>query len=208
MLVYTMTDEEKQEQAIEDINEVNRYIKYNLYKKLHKGVKKFDIFPRIFKASYVTKNNNKYFLMFRADSRNTFDKGYWVHAYTIMDSNEGKYAMIAVTQSGMFESFQIYAPHLFKRYTERHGLKLYEEERIHRFMEDSINLKYGGVKTKNGKAFGVVNGGAIFGDVKGFTIIFKTFVDDSLLRSEQIEYGEEVIESFKERMDLFREVFG
>lgn len=208
MFVHTMTDYEKRRQAIEDTQEVDRYMKNVLWKKLVKEIKKYNKFPRIFKFQYTTRNKNKYYMMLRAESRNTIDKPYWLHVYTIMDSNEGKYAMIAVSQYGIIESFQIYAPHLFARYTKRYGLQMYEEERIHRFMEDSIDLKYGGVKVKDGKAMAIVNGGVILGDCEGDIIVFKTFVDDSLLRSEQVENGEQIVDGFNERRELYKLMFG
>lgn len=209
MLVPTMNDAEKRKQAIEDAFEVDKYVTYNLYYKLRKDVRKFNKFPRLFKATYITKNKNKYFLICRAESKTSFDTPFWVHAYTIMDSNEGKYAMIAVSQHGVIETFQIYAPHLFARYTERYGVQMYEEERIHKFMLDSTELKYGGVKEyEQGKMMAVVNGGIILGDKEGDIVVFKTFVDNDRLREEQIEIGEKVQESFDLRRKLFKFIYG
>lgn len=203
-----MNDAEKRKQAIEDTFEVDRFVTYNLYYKLRKDVRNFNKFPRWFKTTYTTKNRNKYYLICRAESRTTFDTPFWVHSYTIMDSNEGKYAMIAVSQHGIIETFQIYAPHLFARYTERYGTKMYEEERIHRFMMDSAEPKYGGVKEyEKGKVMAVVNGGVILGDMDGDIIVFKTFVDNNRLREEQIEIGEKAQEGFGKRMELFKEIF-
>ena len=207
MLVRTMTDAEKRKQAVEDTEEINKYITFTLRKKLSKEIKKYNKFPRVFKTTYTTKNRNKYYLLFNVKDRTTLDRGYWVHVYTIMDSKEGKYAMIAVTQASIVESFQIYAPHLFARYTQRYGVKMYEEERIHKFMEDNIDLKYGGLRCEDGKAMARVNGGAILGDVEGDIIIFKTFVDDSLLREEQVGYGDNIIDKFNERVELFKKIF-
>lgn len=207
MLVSTMNDSEKRKQAIEDTAEINKYVKYDLYKKLHRDIKKFNNFPRIFKTVYVTKNRNKYYLLFRAESKNQFDKGFWVHAYTIMDSNEGKYAMIAVSIVDNVESFQIYAPHLFARYTQRYGVKMYEEDRIHKFMEDSTEVRYGGVKVydkENGKIMSIVKGGAIFGDIDGDIIVFKTFVDEDRLYDNQIDIGDEIIDGFILRDKLYK----
>lgn len=207
MLVSTMTDIEKRKQAIEDVEEVNKYVKFNLYKELRRCVKNFNKFPRIFNTTYVTKNKNRYYLKFRAESKNSFGKGFWVHAYTIMDSKEGKYAMIAVTIADKVESFQIYAPHLFARYTQRYGVNMYEEERIHKFMEDSTELKYGGTKVydkEKGKVMAVVNGGAIFGDIDGDIIVFKTFVDDERLYDNQVDIGDEIIDGFMLRDKLYK----
>lgn len=209
MLIPTMNDAEKRKQAIEDTHEVDKYVTYNLYYKLRKDVRKFNKFPRLFKTTYTTKNRNKYYLICRAESKTTFDTPFWVHAYTIMDSNEGKYAMIAVSQHGVIETFQIYAPHLFTRYTQRYGLNMYEEERIHRFMQDSAEFRYGGVKEYDkGKMMAMVNGGAIFGDKDGDIIVFKTFVDEARLREEQLEIGEKAIQSFEERMKIFKTIYG
>lgn len=208
MFVHTMTDLEKRKQAIDDINEVNRYVSYELIKKLSKEVKKFSKFPRTFKTSYITKNKNKYFLIFRCYSRNTLDKPHWTHSYTIMDSNEGKYAMIAVTHNEVVETFQIYAPHLFARYTERFGCDMYEEERIHRFMEDSSEIKYSGIREyEEGKVMSVVNGGVIFGDKKGDIIVFKTFVDEERLYDEQTELGKNIVENFYKRDAEYKQMY-
>ena len=204
-----MNDAEKRKQAIEDTKEVDKYVTYNLYYKLRKDVRKFNKFPRFFRVTYTTKNRNKYYLICRADSKTSFDTPFWVHAYTIMDSNEGKYAMIAVSQHGVIETFQIYAPHLFTRYTQRYGVKMYEEERIHRFMQDSASPSFGGVKEyEKGKIMSVVNGGAIFGDKEGDIIVFKTFVDNARLREEQIEIGEKAQEAFNKRIELFKQIYG
>ena len=209
MLIPTMNDAEKRKQAIEDTYEVDKYVTYNLYYKLRKNVRKFSKFPRLFKTTYTTKNRNKYYLICRAESRTTFDTPFWVHVYTIMDSNEGKYAMIAVSQHGVIETFQIYAPHLFTRYTERYGVNMYEEERIHRFMTDSASPLYGGVKEyEKGKMMAVVNGGVILGDKEGDIIVFKTFVDNDRLREEQIEIGEKTQKAFAKRLELFKTIFG
>lgn len=209
MLIPTMNDAEKRKQAIEDTYEVDKYVTYNLYYKLRKDVRKFSKFPRLFKTTYTTKNRNKYYLICRAESRTTFDTPFWVHVYTIMDSNEGKYAMIAVSQHGVIETFQIYAPHLFTRYTERYGVNMYEEERIHRFMTDSASPLYGGVKEyEKGKMMAVVNGGVILGDKEGDIIVFKTFVDNDRLREEQIEIGEKTQKAFAKRLELFKTIFG
>lgn len=209
MLIPTMNDVEKRKQAIEDTYEVDKYVTYNLYYKLRKDVRKFSKFPRLFKTTYTTKNRNKYYLICRAKSRTTFDTPFWVHVYTIMDSNEGKYAMIAVSQHGVIETFQIYAPHLFTRYTERYGVNMYEEERIHRFMTDSASPLYGGVKEyEKGKMMAVVNGGVILGDKEGDIIVFKTFVDNDRLREEQIEIGEKTQKAFAKRLELFKTIFG
>ena len=209
MLIPTMNDAENRKQAIEDTYEVDKYVTYNLYYKLRKDVRKFSKFPRLFKTTYTTKNRNKYYLICRAESRTTFDTPFWVHVYTIMDSNEGKYAMIAVSQHGVIETFQIYAPHLFTRYTERYGVNMYEEERIHRFMTDSASPLYGGVKEyEKGKMMAVVNGGVILGDKEGDIIVFKTFVDNDRLREEQIEIGEKTQKAFAKRLELFKTIFG
>ena len=209
MLIPTMNDAEKRKQAIEDTKEVDKYVTYNLYYKLRKDVRKFNKFPRLFKSTYVTKNRNKYYLICRAESKTTFDTPFWVHAYTIMDSNEGKYAMIAVSQQGIIETFQIYAPHLFARYSQRYGVNMYEEERIHRFMQDSTSPLYGGVKEyEKGKMMSVVNGGVILGDKEGDIIVFKTFVDNNRLREEQIEIAEKAQEAFGKRIELFKQIFG
>lgn len=209
MLIPTMNDAEKRKQAIEDTYEVDKYVTYNLYYKLRKDVRKFSKFPRLFKTTYTTKNRNKYYLICRAESRTTFDTPFWVHVYTIMDSNEGKYAMIAVSQHGVIETFQIYAPHLFTRYTERYGVNMYEEERIHRFMTDSASPLYGCVKEyEKGKMMAVVNGGVILGDKEGDIIVFKTFVDNDRLREEQIEIGEKTQKAFAKRLELFKTIFG
>lgn len=203
-----MNDAEKRKQAIEDTHEVDKYVKYNLYYTLRKDVRKFNKFPRLFKVAYTTKNKNKYYLICRAESKTTFDTPFWVHAYTIMDSNEGKYAMIAISQHGVIETFQIYAPHLFTRYTERYGVKMYEEERIHRFMLDSASLSYGGVKEyEPGKIMAVVNGGVILGDKEEDIVVFKTFVDNERLREEQLEIGEKTQKGFYKRIELFKQVF-
>lgn len=208
MFVHTMTDLEKRKQAIDDINEVNRYVSYELIKKLSKEVKKFSKFPRTFKTSYITKNKNKYYLIFRCYSSNTLDKPHWTHSYTIMDSNEGKYAMIAVTHNKVVETFQIYAPHLFARYTERFGCDMYEEERIHRFMEDSSEIKYSGIREyEEGKVMSVVNGGVIFGDKKGDIIVFKTFVDEERLYDEQTELGKNIVENFYKRDAEYKQMY-
>lgn len=209
MLIPTMNDAEKRKQAIEDTMELNRYVAYNLCYKLRKDVRKFDKFPRLFKTTYTTKHRNKYYLICRAESKTTFDTPFWIHVYTIMDSNEGKYAMIAVSQHGEIETFQIYAPHLFSRYTERYGLNMYEEERIHRFMQDSANPHYGGVKEyEKGKMMAVVNGGVILGDREDDIIVFKTFVDSDRLRDEQKEIGEKAQKAFGKRMELFKYIYG
>ena len=209
MLIPTMNDAEKRKQAIEDTYEVDKYVTYNLYYKLRKDVRKFSKFPRLFKTTYTTKNRNKYYLICRAESRTTFDTPFWVHVYTIMDSNEGKYAMIAVSQHGVIETFQIYAPHLFTRYTERYGVNMYEEERIHRFMTDSASPHDGGVKEyEKGKMMAVVNGGVILGDKEGDIIVFKTFVDNDRLREEQIEIGEKTQKAFAKRLELFKTIYG
>lgn len=207
MFVSTMTDAEKRKQAIEDAFEVNKYLIIDVYKKVKKEIRRFSNFPRVFKLSYITKNRNKYYILIKAESRNVISKPFWFHAYTIMDSNEGKYAMIAVLQNGIVETFQIYAPHLFARYTQRYGVQLYEEERIHRFFEDNITLEYGGARIKDGKVFARVKGGALFGDAVGDILIFKTFVDDTLLRQEQVEYGEEIIDMFQERVEFYKQIF-
>lgn len=209
MLVPTMNDTEKRKQSIEDAFEVDKYVTYNLYYKLRKDVRKFNKFPRLFKVTYITKNKNKYYLICRAESKTSFDTPFWVHAYTIMDSKEGKYAMVAILQHGVVETFQIYAPHLFSRYTERYGVQMYEEERIHRFMSDSTEPKYGGVKEYDtGKVMSVVNGGVILGDKEGDIVVFKTFVDNDRLREEQIEIGEKAQEAFDQRRKLFKHIFG
>lgn len=209
MIIPTMNDAEKRKQAIEDTKEVDKYVTYNLYYKLRKDVRKFNKFPRFFRTTYITKNRNKYYLICRADSKTSFDTPFWIHAYTIMDSNEGKYAMIAVSQHGVIETFQIYAPHLFTRYTQRYGVEMYEEERIHRFMQDSASPSFGGVKEyEKGKIMSVVNGGAIFGDKEGDIIVFKTFVDNARLREEQIEIGEKTQEAFNKRIELFKQIYG
>lgn len=209
MIIPTMNDAEKRKQAIEDTKEVDKYVTYNLYYKLRKDVRKFNKFPRFFRTTYITKNRNKYYLICRADSKTSFDTPFWIHTYTIMDSNEGKYAMIAVSQHGVIETFQIYAPHLFTRYTQRYGVEMYEEERIHRFMQDSASPSFGGVKEyEKGKIMSVVNGGAIFGDKEGDIIVFKTFVDNARLREEQIEIGERTQKAFNKRIELFKQIYG
>lgn len=208
MLIPTMNDSEKRKQAIEDSIEIKKYYAYILQKKLSKEVRKYSKFPRLLKASYVTKNNNKYYLIIRAVSRNSLDGAHWCFIYTIMDSNEGKYAMIAVNQPAGIESFQIYAPHLFARYTERYGVKMYEEERIHKFMEDSASLDYGGVREyEKGKVMSMVNGGAILGDIEGDIIVFKTFVDSDRLREEQLEIGDIARDRFNKRVELCKSIY-
>lgn len=208
MLIPTMNDAEKRKQAIEDSIEIKRYYAYVMQKKLCKEIRKYNKFPRILKTLYVTKNNNKYYLIIRAVSRNALDKAHWCFIYTIMDSNEGKYAMIAVNQPTGIESFQIYAPHLFARYTERYGVKMYEEERIHKFMEDSATLDYGGVREyEKGKVMSMVNGGAIFGDIEGDIVVFKTFVDNERLRDEQIEIGDIARANFNKRVELCKSIY-
>ena len=208
MLIPTMNDSEKRKQAIEDSIEIKKHYAYILQKKLSKEVRKYSKFPRLLKSSYITKNNNKYYLIIRAVSRNSLDGAHWCFIYTIMDSDEGKYAMIAVNQPTGIESFQIYAPHLFARYTERHGVKMYEEERIHKFMEDSASLDYGGVREyEKGKVMSMVHGGAILGDIEGDIIVFKTFVDSDRLREEQLEIGDIARDRFNKRVELCKSIY-
>lgn len=203
-----MTDLEKRRQAIADAHEITRYTILNLRPKLVKEIRKFNIFPRILKSTYTTKNKNKYFLLFLIESRSDIDKPYIMASYTIMDSAEGKYAMSAVLTLGENVSFQIYSPHLFARYTQRYGCNMYEEERIHRFMEDSLKSKYTGTREyEEGKIYSVVNGGAILGDIRGDIIVYKTYVDDESLREEQLELGDEISESFVKRNNLYKNLF-
>lgn len=205
MLVCTMSDREKRNQIAKDAVELFKHVRYTLHKKLVRMIKGFNKFPRILRTSYVTKNGNKYHLLIKANSRSELENYIWGLYYTIMDSNEGKYALVVSNTPGSrVMSYQIYSPHLFTRYSERCGVSLYEEERIHRFMEESMGLEYTAVREyEEGKVMAPVKRGVILGDTKDDIVVFKTFVDTDRLCDSQIEVGNDAAESARQVLDLF-----
>lgn len=201
MLIPTMTDQEKRAQVIQDSKELGAYISSELRPKIIKAARKFNNFPRIFKSERVTRNRNKYHIRIKVLSRSDVNHAHMMSAYTIMDANEGKYALAISTRQCGEDFVQIYVPHLFTRYSQRYGCDMFEEERIHRFMEDSLSPECSGVRLMgDGTVFATVLGGVLLGVEDNGVVVYKTYVDEARLREEQLDEDSDLRDSFMKKI--------
>ena len=205
MLIPTMTDQEKRAQVIQDSKGLCAYISAELRPKIIKAARKFNNFPRIFKSERTTRNRNKYHIRIKVLSRSDVNHAHMMSVYTIMDTNEGKYALALSTRYGGEDFVQIYVPHLFARYSQRYGCGMFEEERIHRFMEDGMSPECSGVRfLGDGKVFAAALGGVLLGVEDNGVVVYKTYVDKDRLREEQLDEGFDLRGSFMEKLAEYK----
>lgn len=190
---------------IQDSKGLCAYISAELRPKIIKAARKFNNFPRIFKSERTTRNRNKYHIRIKVLSRSDVNHAHMMSVYTIMDTNEGKYALALSTRYGGEDFVQIYVPHLFARYSQRYGCGMFEEERIHRFMEDGMSPECSGVRfLGDGKVFAAALGGVLLGVEDNGVVVYKTYVDKDRLREEQLDEGFDLRGSFMEKLAEYK----
>ena len=204
MILPTMTDEQRINELMADFRSFwTRFTRETVYK-WDKAALKQNKFPKIYHWSDTSKNNNKINIMGYITGRKAVRTGYVSIMYTTMRTYKGTWMFLFINNGGEF--IYVFPPHALDRYRERLGLDFSDTEIIDYYINKQVQSNGGGETTLlDGKCIlatddGIWMGNQLFGD----NYIFKTFVDNSLLRDSQLEEGDNCKNDIEEYLDVMR----
>lgn len=214
-----MSPEEIEKELLKDHNEIFNHfngrwnrIAIEIRKRLinNRSMK----FPYSFWKELKTKTGNTWKIRAILESRKDVKTG-WATITEICTYNtsHGKYAIMIINTETIEQygrlAFNIYSPHLFQRYRERYNLgeQVHTDKIIEGYFENNSAAAL--VQLDKNNEGNIQNGlwmcrdGAIFGiSYSKYHYLLKTFIDDSLFKSDQ----EEKKKILKENFEWFKEI--
>lgn len=204
MILPSMTDEQRINELTEDFRRFWNKFKHDIVYKWDKAALKQNNFPKIYHWSDVSKNNNKINIAGFITHRKAIRVGYLSIMYATMRTFKGTHLFMYTENEG--EYIYIFPPHALERYRERLGLELSDAEIVEYYINRQVCSNGGGDTSLYDNTCilatddGIWMGNKLFGN----NYIFKTFVDNSLLRKEQLKEGNESILDIQEYLDVMR----
>ena len=193
MLTTTQTDIEKKAELFKDREELLRQLQTIVERADYiRACKKASRFPFNYTAHYKSARGNRYTLILTATDKRKGSTNPLISIYTTLDAREGKYML---RYDPVLQHVNIFTPHFFKRYRER-ALKqptALADEIIATFAVRNFNTAQNRNKMLQTCSEGYIPTKKIDNGVD----VCLTFISFDMLRDEQMEDAEKLLEIIK-----------
>lgn len=193
MLTKTQTDIEKKEELFKDREELQRQLSSIAQRADYiRACKKAKRFPFDFVAHYKSTRGNRYTITLTATDKRRGSINPLISIYTILETEEGKYML---RYDIVRNHVNIFTPHFFKRYRERLLKRdtASADETIATFARNNPNT----ATLRGGEVQTCTEGYILAKDIDRESSVCVTFISFDMLREEQAETSEGLLEIIK-----------